>query len=71
MLSKEQNKKEEKMVKKCLYCKTELSGESLIDFCDGCGIKVWGEKMLAAIKQNMVDASLRGDLAFNDPKNHI
>jgi len=39
-----------------------MSEESVIDFCDGCGYKVFGEKMLNAIKKNMEEARERGDL---------
>lgn len=36
--------------------------DNIIDFCDGCGYKVFGGKMLNAIKKNMEDAKERGDL---------
>ena len=55
-------KQKKKMVKKCLYCREELPGESVIDFCEGCGKKVWGDKMFNAIVSNMEDARDRGDL---------
>ena len=50
------------MVKRCIYCKKEISDESVVDFCEECGVKVWGEKMFDAIKKNMKDAKERGDL---------
>ena len=50
------------MAKKCIYCKCELIDESVIDFCDRCGIGVWGHKMFRAIKHNMQTAEKRGDL---------
>ena len=50
------------MVKKCLYCSIELAQENIIDFCDRCGINVFGTKMLNTIKQNMENARSRGDL---------
>jgi uncharacterized UBP type Zn finger protein len=34
------------MLKKCIYCKKEISQESVIDFCSNCGIGVWGGKCL-------------------------
>ncbi len=50
------------MTKKCIYCKSEIADESVIDFCERCGVGVWGEKMFRAIVQNMEDARERGDL---------
>ena len=50
------------MVKKCVYCKCELSEERVVDFCDVCGKGVFGEKMLDAIIQNMEYAKEKGDL---------
>jgi len=48
-------------MKKCLYCKKEISSESVIDFCEKCGKKVWGEKMFNAIVENIEKAKKRGD----------
>lgn len=50
------------MSKKCVYCRCEIPDESVIDFCDTCGISVWGEKMFKTIKDNMEEARERGDL---------
>ena len=50
------------MAKKCIYCKTEVAQESVIDFCDRCGVGVWGEKMFNTIKQNMEKSRAAGDL---------
>ena len=50
------------MTKKCIYCKTEIPSESVIDFCKRCGVGVWGEKMFNTILKNMEDASEKGDL---------
>lgn len=52
-------------MKKCIYCKLEISDESVIDFCEKCGKNVWGEKMFRAIIQNMEDARKRGDLCHS------
>jgi len=50
------------MTKKCIYCGSEISKDSVIDFCERCGKGVWGEKMFNAIVQNMENARERGDL---------
>ena len=50
------------MSKKCIYCGVEIPDESVIDFCEKCGVGVWGEKMFNTIKQNMEDARDKGDL---------
>ena len=49
-------------MKKCIYCKCDISKDSVIDFCERCGKGVFGEKMLSAIIQNMEEAKKRGDL---------
>ena len=49
-------------MRKCLYCKGEISSDSVIDFCEKCGAGVFGEKMLHAIIKNMQDARDKGDL---------
>jgi rRNA maturation endonuclease Nob1 len=48
-------------MKKCIYCKKEVPDESLIDFCESCGLRVWGDRMFNAILQNMKEAKSRGD----------
>ena len=50
------------MTKKCIYCKTDVAQESVIDFCDGCGVGVWGQKMFNTIKKNMEEARDSGNL---------
>jgi|WetSurMetagenome_2_1015567.scaffolds.fasta_scaffold122236_2 hypothetical protein len=47
---------------KCVYCKTQIPDESVVDVCRRCGIGVWGEKMFNAIIQNMEGAKDAGDL---------
>lgn len=51
-----------KMAKKCIYCKSEISQESVIDFCKRCGVGVWGEKMFQAIVDSMEKSRDSGDL---------
>ena len=58
------------MTKKCIYCGSEVSDDSVIDFCKRCGIGVWGERMFNAILQNMETARENDDLCCTnlDPK---
>lgn len=50
------------MTKKCIYCKADVDDNCVIDFCDRCGISVFGQKMFQTIVHNMEDARDRGDL---------
>jgi len=50
------------MSKKCIYCKTPIEEDSVVDVCRKCGIGVWGEKMFNAIIQSMENARDAGDL---------
>lgn len=50
------------MAKNCIYCKAQIPQESVIDFCNRCGIGVWGEKMFKAIVDSMEKARDTGDL---------
>ena len=49
-------------MKKCIYCKSEINSESVIDFCERCGKGVFGDRMFNAILNNMKEAGKRGDL---------
>ncbi|MBS3093575.1 hypothetical protein J4456_03285 [Candidatus Pacearchaeota archaeon] len=49
-------------MKKCIYCKAEIPNKSVIDFCDSCGKKTFGDKLFYTIVQNMQEAERRGDL---------
>jgi len=48
-------------MKKCIYCKTEIPEECVVDFCESCGHKVWGPRMFKAIIQNMENARAKGE----------
>jgi len=50
------------MARKCIYCGSEVSSDSVIDFCERCGIRVWGPKMFRAIVDGMEKSRERGDL---------
>ncbi|MEK6824183.1 MAG: hypothetical protein AABY06_04065 [Nanoarchaeota archaeon] len=52
------------MVKKCVYCKNDISDKRALDVCDKCGVGVWGQKMFNAILQGMNDADKKGDLCL-------
>ena len=54
------------MAKRCIYCNSEIPSESVIDFCNECGIKVWGEKMFKTILTNMEDARDTGNLCNSE-----
>lgn len=49
-------------MKKCIYCREEISEGSVIDFCERCGCQHFGEKMFKAIVKNMEEARDKGDL---------
>lgn len=53
------------MSKKCIYCNAEIIEDSVIDFCEKCGVGVWGRKMFDTIIKNMEDARERGDLCHS------
>ena len=54
-------------MKKCIYCSIKILDKNIIDFCDKCGVGVFGEKMFNAIKRNMEEANEKGDLTYNSP----
>ena len=53
-------------MKKCFYCGDEIEETNVLGFCDVCGIKVWGPKMLNAIRKNMEDARENGNLELGN-----
>lgn len=56
------------MSKRCIYCKAEISDESVIDFCSRCGKGVWGEKMFNTILENMNEARDNGTLLNSEKR---
>ncbi|MBR9701491.1 hypothetical protein GOV13_01060 [Candidatus Pacearchaeota archaeon] len=50
------------MAKKCIYCGTEVASSCVIDFCERCGVGVFGRKMFDTIIRNMEEARDNGDL---------
>lgn len=50
------------MARKCIYCRSEVADDSVIDFCESCGVRVWGHKMFNAIRSEMEASKKRGDL---------
>lgn len=63
-LKSKKKKRKNKMTKKCIYCRAEVSSDSVVDFCEHCGKGVWGEKMFNAIIKSMEEARDRGDLCY-------
>lgn len=53
-------------MKKCFYCGKEINDEDVMGFCDACGIKIWGPKMLATIKEGYGKAKDNDDLVHMD-----
>ena len=59
------------MQKRCIYCKTDIEESCVMDVCNNCGFKVWGEKMFKAIITNMESQRDAGNLfqgSVTDPK---
>lgn len=50
------------MAKKCIYCKSEISEDSVIDFCERCGVQSFGRKLFDTIIKNMENARENQDL---------
>ena len=55
---------QKRKMKKCIYCSKDVEDESVIDFCQKCGVGVWGQKMFNTIVKNMEDARDKGDLCL-------
>ena len=49
-------------MKTCMYCGANVDDDSVIDFCERCGVNVFGRKMFETILQRMNDARAEGDL---------
>ncbi len=54
-------------MKKCIFCgKEKVHEDAVMDFCDECGLKVWGPKMLATLKANYEKARDDDDLIHTE-----
>jgi hypothetical protein len=49
-------------MKRCIYCKGEISHDSPVDVCARCGFAVWGEKMFNAIISGMSSEKAKGNM---------
>jgi hypothetical protein len=50
------------MAKNCIYCRSEIAADAVLDVCQRCGHGVWGEKMYNAIVKSMEGAKSDGNL---------
>ncbi len=50
------------MVKKCVYCNSEISQDAVVDICQGCMYQVWGPKMSSAILAGMEKEREKGNM---------
>lgn len=53
-------------MKKCIYCGIGIDEKIVIDFCEKCGVGVFGRKMFDAIVNNMEEARKNGDLCHQN-----
>ena len=54
-------------MRKCIFCgKEKVHEDAVMDFCDDCGLRVWGPKMLATLKANYTKARDEDDLVHMD-----
>ena len=50
------------MVKKCGFCRTGIPENQAFEVCERCGKGIWGDKMFRAIRDNMQNSQMKGDL---------
>ena len=58
------------MTKKCIYCNKGIDDECVIDFCEKCGVAVWGKKMFDTIVKNMENAKNDNNLCNGMGNDH-
>ena len=50
------------MAKRCIYCKTDIEQNCVVDMCPRCMHGVWGEKMTNLIVSRMNEEKAKGNL---------
>ena len=60
-----------KMVKRCIYCNSDISTDSVVDICKPCMHQVWGEKMSQAIIGGMEKERDKGNLELGEVSNSV
>lgn len=50
------------MTKRCIYCRTEIDSNSVVDMCTPCMHKVWGPRMTHAIVSGMEKEKAKGNM---------
>ncbi len=54
------------MVKRCVYCNSDISENSVVDICKPCMHQVWGPRMTAAIIGGMEKERDKGNLELGE-----